>query len=135
MDDSNTTDEVRSAGALVLVEIVEVSDGMDAVDRSVLCVTEVSLYCVVRGDKDVRVVEVISVDTSAAVEVRMTAVVASVEMAADEGKLEDSVDLVSVTEDVSARDVVSSIMFVESVEEGELIVDKVELTILSVVTL
>ena len=56
-------------------------------------------------------------------------------MNGDEDKLEYWVEPGSVTEDVSARDVVSSIIFVESAEEGETNIDKVELTVLSVVTL
>ena len=63
MDDSNRTDEVRSAGAFVLVEIVDVSDGIDTVDTSFVCFTEESLYCAVTGAKFVRTVERLSVDT------------------------------------------------------------------------
>ena len=56
-------------------------------------------------------------------ELRATFVVSSVDMNGDAGKLKDSVDLESVTEDVSARDVMSSIIFVERVEEGGMNVD------------
>ena len=96
MDDSNPIDEVGSAKAFELVENVNVSGEVDAVDNSLVCITEETVYRVDKGDKDVRTVE---------------------------GKLEVSVDLEPVTEDVSARHVVSSIIFVESVEEGEMNVD------------
>ena len=60
---------------MVLVEIVDVSDGIDAVDSSVLGVTEVILYCVVGDDKVVRTVERLSADSSAVVEVTVAIVV------------------------------------------------------------
>ena len=56
-------------------------------------------------------------------ELNVAMVVSSVDMNGDEGKLEVSVDLESVAEDVSTCEVVSSIIFVERVEEAEMNVD------------
>ena len=63
VDDSSPIDEVRSGAGFELVEIVDVSDGIDTVDTSFVCFIEESVYCAVTGAKVVRTVERLSVDT------------------------------------------------------------------------